>query len=337
MNQNINVPEARQQAHASLDAAGFFTEKTIEAFNLPPVELADNGEKPAIAYATYGNMDEAKTVVLEATPYSTNVDFEQIQLRMAAHQAALGPDFCVVSIQGFVADPKAFNKADREQFAKGSFAPITERMLRVADAVGIKDNQAVFAYGYSLGADAAVDLTHAVLTDPNRGTINITAVGAMEAARVMDRPRAAVLLAQNKSGKKLYQNSIDSNMPALNLALGIDLADPASKEKYDKEVMRGVTRYAFSSKLGNLAIMKAFGSDLSAKQLTEILKKTYATVVVGRQTESTISSHQLLEDLLKNDRDGLYLLEETNDHSADDNIRHSAGRIVWASTKAGFK
>ncbi len=123
MNQSPDILQARDQAHDALDAAGFFTNDTIEAFNLPPVELAENGEKPAIAYATYGNLDEAKTVVLEATPYSTNVDFEQIQLRMAAHQAALGPDFCVVSIQGFVADPKAFDKADRKQFAEGSFAP----------------------------------------------------------------------------------------------------------------------------------------------------------------------------------------------------------------------
>lgn len=325
--------ESCMQAADDLLAISGFDYKNLAEIDLPDVMHAENGDKLAIPYAVFGDVD-APNVVLESAPMFTELASPHYMLRLKAQQEALGAAYALIGIQGFEPTKGSFTAKDRAEMVKGSFTPLSERVFRVGEELELdKYGQNVLAYGYSLGADVAIQVTNDTLTNPSRGVFDINALGAVEAARIANRGLVATQKAFGDSGKQLFDNVVASNFPALEEAWKIAPFDGNARKKFDKAVIRGLAQYIRSGPKNNFAILRGFGTDASAVQLDRIMtsKATKIPVMLGRQYDSTVCTEDFHDEYFK--RYGTLTrfrrLAEEGDHSADDNIRKSAGRILY--------
>jgi|GEM_PF-5178696 len=306
-----------------------FKTLALAELDMPEVQQADNFDKTEVNYVSVGPED-APHVILHATPMFTRVE-PHFALRLMAQQKALGDEYRILGVEGYVPEPGAFDNAEKAQMRKGILAPIAARLLIAAEAANVTSEQKVYAYGYSLGADTAVQLTHDVLTDENRGVVNLQGVGAIEPARVIKRSPAKLFLGDfNASGKELYENVTASEVPALIEAFGADVEDP-NKKAFDAVIAKGVLRYIRAGVKQNLAIVKGLSTDVTTRQLHTIIEQSDMPVLIGRQKRSKITPASVLEELDTKhpDRTRLHFIHENGDHSADDNIRKSAARILF--------
>ncbi|HSX44638.1 MAG TPA: hypothetical protein VLF39_00800 [Candidatus Saccharimonadales bacterium] len=319
-----------EESDNRLESAGF-NEQRLPDFQIPEIQHADNGPNQLVSYQVFGDRG-APNLIVESTTFFTYLKNEHESVRLLSKRQVLGPNFAIVAIDSY--DPaEKFSHAERKEIAHGSFAPLSQRELAVLDQLNPGADQNIYSYGYSMAADVAVQLANDSQFNPNRGTHDIKAVGAIEMARSVDRSMLAVMGAMNSSGKRLPENIMDSRMPALEEAWGID-----GQDKYKKavkgQVNSSVIKYILAGPANNIAMGRGFGTDTSTQQLTELLINKSMPVLVGRQRQSTVCPSEVFDRLSDyTDRADLTLLEEDNDHSADDNLRLAAARILYFASE----
>jgi hypothetical protein len=326
MTEALGFEEIQQSANLALDKAGF-SSWSLADFNLPEVVNTPNGSSAPVEYAVFGDLG-AQHIVLEPTQYCARLRKPQHQLRLAAHQAALGKRYCVVGVQAYDPWQRALGHRDRRQLARGDFSPLAVRVLRVGEALQLKDDQDVAAYGYSLGADVSIQVAHTLIRDS--WELNLRRIGAIDCARTVDRGAWRVASAVRDSSKDLFNNIIHGGCPALLEAHQIDpdVAQDKMRAAFDERISAGVIRYWLGHGLTNRAITCGFGTAASARQLKVILDSDRdLRVLVGRQKHSTVCPPEFIAALPKSGR--LNLVEQEGDHSVDSNLRRSAAMILY--------
>lgn len=318
--------ETFEIAGEALDRAGF-DRNPLSRMNLPDTVSVEHGDE-RVPFSVHGNAD-ARVIVPHATPYLTFLD-PHFQLRLAAKQDVLGDEYCVVGIGAYDPRDLPFNREQREQASGGDFRPLSERVLRVVDSLRLNDGQSLLFDGQSLAGDIAVQTTHDMYFDDNRGIANVAGLSATECARMANRGARGVSKAMAASGDRLVDNIVGSHVPSLLEAWNIDPeADPeATRKSVMGDVNKGAVKYLLSSPLGNLALIRGFGTDKSKRQIIDILNLTSMPAMITRSRDSTVFPEEAMEELEAHVRDGVILHTEQNDHSSDDNIRNSAARIL---------
>jgi hypothetical protein len=325
----------REAANEWLLDAGFFSQE-LASFNLPPISLAPNGDRAPVPYAVVGEPD-APNIVLEPTPFATDLRKPSHLLRLLAHQAVLGDDYAVVGVEAYSPFNGEYTHSERGLLRQGDFSPLAERVLRVAQALKMKDYQHVLPYGVSLGGDVAIQTTRDTLCNEHRGIICVDTMGAVEFARISNRGRAAVAGAMRDSSGRFYQNITASGMPALNQAWGLapDAQPDHPHQGFDLRVGAGSLFYLLQTARNAFPLVDGLGTDRSAHQLKEILQRSSVRVVLGVQKYSTVSSSGLVQQLERfSGGYGLDTFVEYNDHSADDNLRTSAAMALYFASRA---
>ncbi len=302
-----------------------FKSQSIEDLALPEVQRADHVSGPLV-FIEMGNTKDAEKVAFSLIPYSTRLDDPSIKVRLAAQQVALGKEVAVVGVQVFEPKLQPLSKSERTEVKHGSFEPFADRVLGVADHLGITDDQVSGMYGYSMGADVAVSTTRANLYDENRGIIDIGCLGVFEPVRVQQRGAVAVMAAFANSGQELFNNVVASNSTALLEANAIDLNNPKAEKQYNSRVQRGVAGYNLQDVRGNLAIVRGFANATSLIELEMISAHIEGPdTIVGRMEDSTITPATLTDDLSFIER---YVDSYKGDHSTADNLTKSAAFIL---------
>lgn len=329
----MDLPKAYiESADQLLDENGF-GEKMVMHHHLPLTKYAPNGDREAIAYQLHGSQD-AENIVIESTNFFTYLSSDHQKLRLKAHQRVLGSDYAVIGVEAY--DP-AFNFTpnEREQISKGSFEPLSVREFRVLDALDISDDQRVLSYGYSMGADVAVQAAYDSQFNSSRANYRVEGLGALEMARCLNRGAVAVGWAMMKSGKKLSDNILASEVPALNESWGVlGLDSQVAMKRVNHRVNKGAASYILAGPGNNAAMVRGFGTAASTKQIVELLDRTNIPILAGRQRDSTVCTLEPISDeISKRQLRRLKSIEEDNDHSADDNIRLSAARILYFATE----
>lgn len=332
----VTYETAEQISYDLLEDVGF-GQKRLSEHSLPSKRYIRDGDQ-AIPYAVHGDLD-APNVILHSTPYLTRLD-PHFSLRLQAQQAALGDEYCVVGVEAYNPSETAFHKDERRRLSSGDFSPLSERMLRVGEHIGqltLRDMDNISFYGYSMGADVAVQTAYDALTNENRGVIGVGAIGAVEPARSVHGRGLKVMLDMQQSGKRMFRNILESDVPALNEAWNIDndavaLGKIKAQEiKNMGKVVFGAGAYLLRSPRSNYALIKGFGTSKSVDQLWEIGTKTDTPIFLGRARDSKVFPEHAMEPFvepLNNSEHGLtHIIED--DHSADDNIRKSAARILY--------
>ncbi|CAN5665134.1 hypothetical protein BH23PAT2_BH23PAT2_00510 [soil metagenome] len=321
--------EAFRLTDERMHEAGF-SERTLDQMNLPENQTVEHGEN-RIPYAIFGDRD-ARIVVPNATPYLTFMD-PHFKLRLAAKQAALGEDFCVVGIGAYEPAEQALSLEQRRKIKTGDFSPLSERMVRVVDSLKLNEEQSVMFDGYSLGGDIAVQTTHDILFDEHKGVCSVEALSVSECARMVRRGAALVTIAMAQSGKRLVENIVDSEVPSLLEAWNIDPNTDmkTTKKAVNSAVNRGAIKYWTSGIQDNWAITRGFGTDASKRQIIDLADETQLLMLITRAKDSKVFPKQSLQDIATHtrEREGVLLGTEDNDHSGDDNIRRSAARILY--------
>lgn len=332
----MKLPEQSVElANSRLEQAGF-SQKSLSDLDMPAVEHIDyGGDRNQVAYQVHGDVG-APNVIVESTTFFTYLRNPHETLRQQVKQTALGPDYAIVAVDSY--DPSVkFGRHERKQLANGSFAPLSARELVVLDHLGLSDDQKLLSYGYSMAADVSLQLAHDTHFDPNRGIHKVEAVGALEMARSSNRGIVRVIGAMASSGKALVDNIMDSQMPALEEAWGVD--NPAkAKKAINGRANLSVLDYLWTGPINNLDMGFGFGTDESTKQAIELINGTNIPVLLGRELRSTVCGPEVFKRIIsETDRiqDVDYLVED-NDHSADDNLRLSAARIIYFTSKAAF-
>ncbi len=325
----MEIPESYVNlANYRLEEAGFSTLDLID-HNLPNILTVKNGDSEPIDIQIHGGI-KAPNIVIESTTYLTSLHEKHEPLRVKAKQVALGDDFAVVAVDTF--DPQiSFTADQRHKLHIGDFSPLSERIFRVINHLDLSDDQKILAYGYSMGADIAVQTAHDNQLNPNRGSVNLIGVGSEEMARCLKRGAISVTLAMAQSGGLLVKNIQDSKVPALDEAWKITgLDNKKATRAINFPVLLNLIKYANSGKRNNWAIINGFGTEKSTDQVLELLNKTELPVFIGRQAMSKVFSADALSKIIFQDKssNGDYLVEN-NDHSADDNIRQAAARILY--------
>jgi pimeloyl-ACP methyl ester carboxylesterase len=321
---------AAQTAHERLEAADF-SSKTLADMDLPDVALFDNGEKPPVPAAIMGDLD-SPVVLFHPAPYLTRLQDPHFLLRLKAQQTALGPEACIVGVGPYDPATNALDRAERHMVAKGDFSPLSARVLRVSDSLGLNGSQITAMYGYSMGGDIAAQTAFDMLTNPSRGNFELGALGVTEAARMVRRGAFAVVGAMNSSGKRLVENIVDSKVPALNESWDFDPnADfQTNKKAINKKVSKGAVSYTTQNISSGLAMMRGFGTNKTAEQLETMIEEISLPMMVARQRDSQVFPAEAMERLQAiTDGESVLFHLENNDHSADDQIRKSAARILY--------
>jgi hypothetical protein len=331
-----------------LEAAGWFSESFVGEYGT--TYKASNGTDAPVEYVVMGDMS-APHIILETAPHFTSVTAKHYELRLGAQQAALGNEFCVVGVG--VSDPQKqlLTAKDHHDITKGDFSVFSTRLLRVAEHLPTTDSSHISLYGYSLGADVSAQTASEVMHNPSRGSFVLESLGVVEPARVAERGLLQVVGAMQSSGSKLFENIIASGMPVLNRAWGIsEVTDDkkAIRKRFDRGVLSGLMRYCLvgvndnsyvkrplleTAQL-NVAIARGFASDKTYDQVLTTVQEG-VPVYVGRQTESKICPEEFINNLSaaakKIPDKHLVITQEANDHSADDNLRLSAARMLFFS------
>lgn len=329
----------------SLEQAGFLADQRLESHGFAIKDLSSQLEMVElnyvecqagnIPYAVVGSPG-AQNMLIEDTPYFTDLNKDHFLLRLATKQQALGPDWAVTGLQTYSPYSNRLSHAERKQTAKGEFSPHAGRFLRVAEKV-IGLDQEAFINGYSKGADVAIQTVHDSLLSPNRGTVEFRALAAYEPARFALRG-LKVVKDMGDSGKDFHKNVKASGSAALCEAFGIDAASEPEKTKktFDIRTNAGIIKYVMRDVLGNLAHAQGFGTDSSLRQLTAILGQSSLPVLLGVQMNSTVTNFNETEALKLKflNRQRFDLLIENGDHSADDNLRKSAARAIYFASFA---
>ncbi len=326
-----------EASHAAV-SRGFevlkFDQATLEKITLPECETVEHSDLVSVRFARFGNQD-APHQIIETAPYLTSIEDPHYKIRLFVQQKLLGENVSVIGVQPF--DPKHADLSgpERKKVANGNFSPISDRILRVAEHLGI---ERAFAYGQSMGADVSTQLTYDATNDANRGTLAIDALGALEPARVESRGPIKVAKAMAKSGKLLFKNVWDSDLPALYEAWDIDPEGDFDKQKkaFDSAVNKGGTKYMLASLGSNIALTRGFGTSESRRQLNAIVREGKTFVMLGRQSLSEVCTSEFVDHMQNRhqDRPNFDSYTDEGDHSDDDNPVRSAGRLRHFVAKA---
>jgi alpha-beta hydrolase superfamily lysophospholipase len=255
-------------------------------------------------------------------------------MRLASQQTALGPDYNVVGVEAYNPKTADLTKRQRQKVAMGDFSPLTIPLFRVVEALGLNNNQDVAMYGQSLGGDLAMQFGHDVMFNPQRGVAPLSAIGAIEMARNIDRGRLGIIKAMTSSGGELAQNVVDSQSDALLEAWGVKLpakSEKAMMKKINGKVNSDVGKYVFASLREAAAMTGGFGTDKSSSQAEALLRRTTLPMFIARSLRSTVFDAATFANLRNEyeSRQNTIFYEENGDHSSDDNIRRSAARILY--------
>jgi pimeloyl-ACP methyl ester carboxylesterase len=325
----MNIQECNVHVDNVFESKGWATHNLAD-YNLPIVELAPDGDNAPVPYVVFGTkVKDAPYKILEISPYATELDSPHYQLRLGAQQDVLGPEYCIIGVQAYDPVGQTLSSVEKVQMAAGNFSPLSTRVLRVAKHLGLDKNESNYVYGYSLGADVAIQTASELLGDANRGVVPLKSLGAVEAARVSDRGAMAVMKAMKASGNDLFENILGSRAKALTEAWGIEDTARAEKHRgFDGRLMAGMAKYWLGSLSANIAITKGFGTEQSLLQASLIVVDGLPTFI-GRQKASSVCPESFITSLESLGQPNLVTLQEKGDHSADDNIRRSAARILY--------
>lgn len=302
---------------------------------VPVIQGAKSDGIYEIPYVIMGNPDEAKHIIFESTPYFTPVSKPHYQLRLKAHQEALGEEFCVVGVDAFSSRAHTFSRSQLKKLKEGDFSPLSERVFRTIEEVGPSEEQTVSVGGYSLGGDVSIQAAYDTISDDNRGIVKLTRLKAIEPARVADQSVLTKAKAFGDSSNDFFLNVLCSDSDELLEAFGIDKSEDIGKarKKFDRRNIAGVIGYLASAPLANKALMQGLATDKSIKQLDHVLgSNEISAVLVGTSKNSGVSS-DLVHGLINTygfhypHKFARYRSELIDgDHSADDNIIASAMR-----------
>ena len=314
----IEGHEFRVQAAEALFEAGFQS-KSYADLAIPPIKVSagpDNVESP---FVVFGDANEARSIHITSVPYSTRVSDKSQLVRAAAQHVVLGPETALVVAQLYDPKNQRFNHSERKQTANGSFRPLAQRLSGVIEHVGVRDDQTLDMSGFSMAADVGVEAVWLALHDSNFSFPEVSRLGVFDPARVVSRGAIGVSIAFAGSGKGLFQNVVNSHSPALLEARGINPQDPEAEKKHEKSVNLGVVEWNLADPLGNIALMRGFGTNVTTLQLAEIVRNEDSPrTVVVRMEDSRVCPAKDLESL------SVPLVTESGDHSAADNILRGA-------------
>lgn len=320
----------RTQAAEALFEAGFQNASTGD-LQLPDTQFVDAPDGTQAPYVVYGNVREAKRIHLTSVPYSTTLDDDSQLIRGKAQHIALGSETALVVAQQYDPASQRFDRRQRRKISHGSFVPLAERLAVVAEDLDIRDEQEFDLSGFSEAADVEVEAVWQSLNNKNFVFPHVERMGVFEPARVLGRG-VLVGLAFARSGKQLFDNVMKSNSPALRGARGIDVTDLVRAEKiHKKDASDRVASWWKTDPLGNLALMRGFGTNRTVKQLESLRTTANAPLIlVVRMEESSVFPEKAFSKLSTS---GIVVAQtQTGDHSAFDNVaRAAAGALQTAS------
>lgn len=312
-----------------------FNTRHLHELTLPKVWYAHSDrEETGAFYAVAGNPVEARALIFSEVPHSTHLEDESIKVRLLAQQEVVGPDYCVIGVETYSPDVLKLSAVQRKAVRSGDFRPLSERFAAVVNTVKPRDDQGVYVYGFSRGADVGVQFTHDSLFNPNFAGSKVHKLGAFEIARTCRQIGLLTMINFGRSGGMLYQNVIESGSAALLEARGIDLANPRAEKQHNKEVQSGVVAYFMADIVGNLALTAGFSRPDSVTQLVDIsFDKRSPLTIVGRMHDSRVFSDQDFEYLSKNvNHDWFVMREYVGDHAAADKLSRSAAFMLETVT-----
>ena len=253
---------------------------------------------------------------------------------MQGKQTALGEEFCVVGIEAYAPKTMSLNRFERGLVSRGDFTPLSERELRVIEALRLRNGQSLLFDGQSLAGDLAVQTAHDMLFDKNKGIAEVTGLSPTECARTKKRGFFRMTGAMALSGGRLQENIMDSDVPALLEAWGVAPTDrgdeKAIKKAVNAKVNSDVLAYMLGDVASHVAMTRGFATDASVQQLIRIFKESDLPVMVTRSHDSRVFAESGMKELREHSRPGVELwTNHDNDHSADDNVRASAARILY--------
>lgn len=331
-------------ARERLAEAGF-GERQLSDFEQPELKTTSAPDGTHVPHLIVGDLDAPKKLV-EVAPYSTDVDSPHYRLRLIGHQTVLGADYCVIGTQAFNPSAQSLTRVQRRITRTGDFTALSDRVEAVVASYGI---ESVSAYGQSMGGDVSMQLAYNATFDENRGNIDVVAVGAHDIAKSIKRsPVLAVgvikmMVAQATSGKALYDNVWESGSPALLEAWNLEDgegAQEAQRKEFDKQLGKGVIRYWLSDVPANWALTRGFATPTTIDQAIKLASETDTFVSVGKQRDSSVMHRDGYMRLLTGSGltaqfDGkLHSYADAGDHSDDDNIIRSAGRVLYFAHRA---
>jgi hypothetical protein len=283
---NIAIETARER----LEEAGFYSLE-YDQLQFPETEKLEVANNQFVEFQRWGDTNVAPNLMVVGLPFSQNLDNPSMQVRLAAQAEALGPHYAMVAVQTFHPKDLRFDGTARKSVANGSFRPMAENMLRVIEKVQSESGEAkrTVLFGFSKAADEVVETAHMNQFDPNQGVVDIDIVGAWDCGRSAFRGSVEMIKAFNNAGPDLFERVIESNMPALYTARGIDIEDPNAEKNHDKNVYIGVAKYVGRHPLGVIALLKGYKTDMSKQQIIELSDVSGGPVcVAGRMSDSTI-------------------------------------------------
>ncbi len=320
----------RIQAAEALFEAGF-QNASAEDLYLPTTQFVDAPDGTQAPYVVFGNVREAERIHLTSVPYSTTLDDDSQLIRGKAQHIALGSDTALVVAQQYDPASQRFDRGQRRQISHGSFLPLAERLAVVAEDLDISDDQEFELSGFSEAADVEVEAVWQSLNNENFVFPHVERMGVFEPARVLARG-VLVGLAFARSGNQLFDNVMKSHSSALREARGIDVADLTLAEKiHKKDASDRVVSWWKTDPLGNLALMRGFGTDRTVEQLESLRTTENAPLIlVVRMEDSSVFPEKAFSKL----RPGgiIDTQTQTGDHSVFDNVaRAAAGALQTAA------
>lgn len=310
-----------------------FGEKSLDKLYLPQVNTVELADRTIGHTVAFGNPQEAEHIVYTSPPYSTWLSDDWLYVRLRAYQTVLGPDYCVVADQPYDPKQSKLNWSQRKEIKNGSLRSIASRHAEILEkVVSPQDDQKITLFGFSFAGDVAIETVWQGLYDEDFALPEIDRIGVVDFARAKDRFSGFAGLAFAKSGDEIAMNIEDSRSVALSEAWGITgLPTDKAKKEIDKKVKTNVTSWVGADIMGNIALLKAFGTDVSVAQLSQIIYDGAGpTLFVGRNRDQDIFGSEALDGLwfsAKGAR-GVDFVEYPGDHSNGDNLQKSSAYVL---------
>ncbi len=295
---------------------------SLEDLRLPPIQETDG-----IRYAIHGDPNSKDWVVMGPT-FLTPFEKPHFQVRASITQRALG-DHSVLAVDHY--PNEAVETRTRGNIGSGDYSYMSGRFLKVIDNVlGNKDAN-VFLSGYSLSADALIQLAHEMEHNPNRGIVPVVGLLAVEFARSVKRTPFQTLRDMKSSGKRMAEMVRMSGLRAIDEAWGVEdllIKPKAYQRAVDGTVIKGSVRYFMGVDHPNIDVIKGSGTDVSTAQLREI---TSIPVTIARAEESTMTTSSLFEVPAESLPPNMnrYVIPG-RDHGAGDHTLEDAARVLKA-------
>lgn len=307
--------------------------------NVVPWELSADGTYSSVQ--VWGNLREARDVIVEGTQYTTRLSDMAQQLRgnvayTLASVATGDTPIAYVRYSDYEPGKQPLLPRQRTVVNRGDFLPLARRQASVVHKLHLRDDQRLLLLNYSKAADVTIEATYRALFDESFYYPHpIFAVGAAEPARMVDRRYALggrhlnMSMAFGAAGRDLFENIVTSDsiplLEAHEADFGMSIFHlPDAQQRLRKALGQRGMQWMRGDVLGNRAMIGGFATARSADQLFEMQHRQDMPPTLLVRMDRGLAPDEVVLDLGSPHLDVRTL---AGDHSADDNLL-SAGRRV---------